>query len=258
MAEITSSLKEICVFIADYSASLLGCGATTIRIEKNARRMAEALGVIAEMVIMPSHITITVWDSNRDHSYTDTVRKNHLGLNFNINTQLSKLSWDLADAKVTYEEAKIKYAEIIKVGHMNQTVVWLLASAATASFCCLFGGTPIAMLVVLISTLVGYKIKQLMLADGFDARLTFFVCAFVSSVLAAGDHIFGLSTTPDISLGTSVLYLVPGVPYLNSMSDLLDGHYLCFFGRLMDALVLTVCLSLGLCGGLVLMGLSCF
>jgi uncharacterized membrane protein YjjP (DUF1212 family) len=59
-------------------------------------------------------------------------------------------------------------------------------------------------------------------------------------------------------MATSVLYLVPGIPYINSVSDMLDGHYLCAFGRLMNAVILTCCLSAGLCGGLLLMGLKLF
>ena len=51
---------------------------------------------------------------------------------------------------------------------------------------------------------------------------------------------------------------MPGVHYINSVSDLLDGHYLTAFSRFMMASVLTVCLSLGLTCGILLMNLSIF
>lgn len=97
-----------------------------------------------------------------------------------------------------------------------------------------------------------------MMADRRDIRLVFLCCAFFSAAICAGAHIFEWGSTPEIALGTSVLYLIPGVPYINSVSDLLACHYLCAFSRFVDALVLTACLSVGLCAGMYLLGLRMF
>ena len=70
--------------------------------------------------------------------------------------------------------------------------------------------------------------------------------------------LFGLGSTPGIAIGSSVLYLVPGIPFLNSFSDLLNHHYICAFSRFMDAVVLTCCLSLGLCAGMAMMQVGMF
>ncbi len=83
-------------------------------------------------------------------------------------------------------------------------------------------------------------------------------CAFVSSVLAAAGYLFSLGGTPDVAMATSVLYLVPGIPFLNAFSDMVDGHYICFFSRMTDAAILTCCLSAGLCLGMKLMNVGMF
>ena len=114
------------------------------------------------------------------------------------------------------------------------------------------------MATVLVATVCGYYSKQLMLASHLDIRLTFVVCSLLSAVLGSFDALFGVGTTPDIAVGTSVLYLVPGIPFLNSFSDVLYRHYLCAISRFADALVLTCCLSAGLCAGMELMNLSMF
>ena len=36
-----------------------------------------------------------------------------------------------------------------------------------------------------------------------------------------------LGSTPDIAIATSILYLVPGIPFLNGFSDMIAGHYTC-------------------------------
>ncbi len=248
--------KEVAIFLVDYSTWLLGCGATCIRIEKNVQRMAEAFDMEYDMVIMPSNVQISV----RNHDYTDSFslvgRKHKTGISFNINTRLSKLSWDIADHKIGFEEALTRFEEITHTPPTNKWLVLLLASLANMSFCRLFTGDGVAMLVVFIATMVGYRLKQVLLEYKVDVRFVFFCSAFSSSIIAAGAYLFNWGSTPDIAIGTSVLYLIPGIPYINSVSDMLDGHYICAFSRFIDALILTAALSTGLCGGMMLMDLK--
>ncbi len=255
-ARPTPSLKEVCIFLTDYASWLLGCGATCIRIEKNVGRMAAAFQVCAEMTVMPTNIQMSVWDMNHQDSYSLVKRKQKTGISFNINTRMSKLSWDVADRKIDFAEAVSRMEEIKKTPPENKWAVLVLASLANMSFCRLFNGDLIAMAVVFVATMAGYRIKQILLEAKVDVRVVFVCSAFVSSVIGASGYLFNLGTTPDIAIGTSVLYLIPGIPYINSVSDMLDGHYICSFSRFIDALILTICLSIGLCGGMFLMGLK--
>ena len=252
------SLKEICLFLSEYSAWLLGSGATSIRLERNVRRMAESMGCHAEMTILPRHIHMTVFLPDHSDSYTYIIATHPMPISFDINTRLSRLSWSMADDHLSLNDAKKRFDEIIKTSPANKHLVLFLASCANAAFCRLFTGDWAAVGVVFLSTLIGFYIKQVLTAHKVDVRLVFIICAFISSVLASSATFFSFGHTPDIAVGTSVLYLVPGIPFLNSFSDMLDGHYICAFGRFMNAVVLTCCLSLGLCGGMLLMNLSMF
>ncbi|MDE6479545.1 MAG: threonine/serine exporter family protein [Muribaculaceae bacterium] len=253
-----ASLKEICLFLSEYSAWLLGSGATSIRLEKNVRRMAESMGCKAEMTILPRHIHMTVFLPDRSDSYTYIVATHPMAISFNVNTCLSRLSWSMADDHLSLKEAREKFEKIIKTPAADKHLVLFLASCANAAFCRLFTGDWAAVGVVFFSTLVGFYIKQILTARKVDVRLVFIICAFISSILASTATLFSFGHTPDIAVGTSVLYLVPGIPFLNSFSDMLNGHYICAFGRFVHAVVLTCCLSLGLCGGMLLMHLSMF
>lgn len=75
---------------------------------------------------------------------------------------------------------------------------------------------------------------------------------------ACAGGITGLGLTPEIAVATSVLYLVPGIPFINSFCDLIDRHYICAYGRAMHAIVLVCCLSFGLCAGMALMHVPMF
>lgn len=246
-------------FLADYASWLWGVGATCIRTEKNTARIAEALGMDVDLTIMPKHIEVTSKKEDGERQSTVVSRRpSRYVISFDINTRLSRLSWEIADNKIDYEEAVKRFREITATPPTNRWETLIAASMANASFCRLFGGDITAMAVVFIATFAGFSLKQIMVADKRDIRLVFLCCAFFSASLSAGAHIFHLGQTPGIALGTSVLYLIPGVPYINAVSDLLASHYICAFARFIDALVLTVCLSLGLCGGMYILGLSWF
>lgn len=44
----------------------------------------------------------------------------------------------------------------------------------------------------------------------------------------------------------SVLYLVPGVPLINGVIDIVEGYILTGFARLVQASLLIVCIAIGL------------
>ena len=213
-----------------------------------------------DITVMPRNVTIVLHPCHAPNSSRGifTAKLKPCGINFDINTRLSRLSWNVADGHLTVEDAfrTLQSITIRRYSHALSTTA--LVGLANASFCRLFDGDATAMLIVLCATLAGYAVKEILLGFRTDIRLVFIICAFVSSALCGGARLFGWSDTPDIALATSVLYLIPGVPYINAASDLIDRHYLCAFSRFTDASVLTACLSAGLCLSVKLLGLEWF
>ena len=250
------AIEERDEFLADYTAWLWGSGSTCIRIEKNVGRMATALGVTAQITLLPRHIELAIGAEGNPCRAVIVRKTASCGISFDLNARLSRLSWELADGKVDFNTARARFNRIKTTSPTNRWEVLMLASLANAAFCRLFGGDAAAMWVVFFATMAGFLLKQLMLAAHRDVRLTVFCCAFVSATICVGARLFGWSSTPDIAIATSILYLIPGVPYLNSASDLIDRHYLCAVGRFADACVLTVCLSAGLAAALLLLGVN--
>ena len=251
-------MRGIASFLAEYAALLLGCGSTCIRIEKNTKRIAEAFGVNLDIFIMPAHVSVSVWSSDRKGAVMAQRKTASCGISFDLNTRLSQLSWEIADYNLDLPTAVAHFESIKATKPTGKWEVLILTSLANSAFCRLFGGDWFAMLIVLVSTLAGYRLKQILLEDGCDIRLTFLCASFFSASISAGGHIFNIGTTPELAIGTSVLYLIPGVPYINSVSDMIYRHYLCAFSRFLDAAVLTACLSAGLCVGMLILGLRWF
>lgn len=244
-----TTTDSIADFLAEYASWLLGCGATCIRIQKNVDRMARRFGCQVGITVMPTYVEIM--------SDGVTARRIHnCGINFDLNARLSRLSWEVADRRYSLEQAKAEFQKIINTPRTNPIQVLFQASIANAAFCRLFQGDAAAVAVVFIATLAGFRIRQIMLDRRIDFRLTVICAAFVAATISSACYLFGWGHTPEIALGTSVLYLIPGVPYINAVSDMMDKHYLSAYSRFMDALIITACITIGLVAAMFLMGIK--
>lgn len=255
---IHADLKKKCDFLSNYAATLLGCGATCVRIEKNAGRMASVFGTQINLTILPSHVLVTLWDEKHLHSYHNMIKPAKSVINYELNTRLSKLSWEVADHGLSIDETLRRYEKITSEPTYNQYAVMLMASVANASFCRLFDGDAVSMCIVFAATMAGYLIKILLGKRHIDARMVTFFAAFASTLIAAQSRNIGLCGTPDVAIATSILYLIPGIPFINCMSDLMAGHYVSAYSRFVHAALIVICLSAGLCCGMALMKITFF
>ncbi|MDE6395871.1 MAG: threonine/serine exporter family protein [Muribaculaceae bacterium] len=249
--------KHYCRFLGRYAAYMLGCGATCIRINKNIRRIAATIGMDAHIITLPHNIIVNLSDGSDDHSYHYSCAIAKVPISYYINTELSKLSWAMADGKVTFAEAENQMEIIVAHPRMSVWKVLVLVAVANASFCRLFGGDIAAMLIVALATAIGYSVKNLLFKAHTDDKIVWFAsataAALVAAILSFGQM---LTSTPDIALATSVLFLIPGIPFIDSISDMIDGHYLCAFSRFMNATILTACIAAGLMIGFLLLNIK--
>ena len=107
---------------------------------------------------------------------------------------------------------------------------------------------------VWIATLAGYFIRQELTKLQLNHMVIFIICSFIASLTAALGVFCNLGTTQDIALGTSVLFLIPGVPLINSILDILEGHVLVGLSRTINATILIICIALGLSMTLLILG----
>ena len=120
----------------------------------------------------------------------------------------------------------------------------VMTAFANMSFCHLFGGDWLSMGIVFSATLTGMFLKQQMAGAGINHYIVFILSAFVASLCASMSLIF--DTTAEIALATSVLYLVPGVPLINGVIDIVEGYVLAGIARLVQVSLLIVCIAIGL------------
>ena len=243
-------LIETLDFIAEYATYLLGSGVHTSRVIRNSQRIGASQGVDVQLSSFQRSTILTVRDEASGEAVTRVVRIPALPVSFERNSDLSALSWDALDEELPLDEVRRRFRELIDKPRMDPVFVLLTVGLANASFCRLFGGDWTAVGIVFTATLVGFAARQRMQAHGVNHYLIFIISAFMASLCASVALRF--DCTAEIALATSPLFLVPGVPLINGVIDIVEGHILIGFSRLINALLLIICIAVGLAATLLM------
>jgi uncharacterized membrane protein YjjP (DUF1212 family) len=82
--------------------------------------------------------------------------------------------------------------------------------------------------------------------------------SLVATLIAGMDVLYGLGRFPESSVATTVLFLIPGVPLINSIIDLLKGYMSIGIARGTFAGLILLCVAVGMFVGISLIGLKNF
>jgi uncharacterized membrane protein YjjP (DUF1212 family) len=251
------SIEQTAVLLIDIASTLMSSGAHTMRIIQNVSRMAETFGYDLDLSVFQLSIMMTITHKEDQSVLLTQVKKiKPLHLNFTIVSELSALSWDTYDKHLPYEEVKLHYQQIISKKRMPDWLVLILVAFANAAFCRLFKGDNTAVGLVFLATYAGFYVRQVLMKKQINHLVVFTTSAFVASMLAGMGYVFHIGHTPEIALASSVLYLIPGVPLINSILDILQGHILTGIARLVNATSLIVCIAIGLFTTMLILGLE--
>lgn len=250
-----TDIQELSNFLLDFATILMGAGSHTSRVVRNVSRIADSFGYGVDMTIFQRNITMTIKHRD-DYSIRRTYvsRIPLMALNFRTISDLSSLSWEAYDHHLELQELQKRYSVIITQPVLSRWIVLALVAFANAAFCRLFGGDMAAMGLVWIATLAGFFVRQELTKRHVNHMAVFVLCSFVASLIAGLGFRYNLGTTEDIALGTSVLFLIPGVPLINSILDILEGHVLVGWSRAINAFILIICIAMGLSMTLLILG----
>ncbi|MFV0483774.1 MAG: threonine/serine exporter ThrE family protein [Bacteroidales bacterium] len=240
----TIDIQTLGDFLKEYASHMIASGVHTSRVVRIVRRVGESYGYDVKIIILSKSLTLSIRDEQSKSSYMDLDIIVHKPINFEHNSRLSALSWTCYDDKLPFEELKRRYEDIISKPRMKPFHVLLLASAANASFCKLFGGDWLSVFIVFFATALAFFVRQQLNKTKINTYLTIAITAFVASFGASAATLF--DTTSDIALATSVLFLVPGVPLINGIIDIVESHTLAGVARLIQATLWIICFSAGL------------
>ena len=243
-------------FLLRFATTQTSVGVQTSRIIINTTRIAHAYGYEPTIMTFQRNITMTLTPVLGDgrHSYrpldahpvSGMLQHRHGPLNFFYNAELSRLSWFAYDNHLSLDELEERFQRIIQTPPMNRWLMLYLISQANMAFCLLFGGDLMSGLFVFLGTFCGFLLRQELNRHHVYHYLTVVLSAVVASFIVGVGAKLGYEEMPKIALSASVLYLIPGVPFINGMMDVLDGYVLNGISRLLTAVMIVVSITVGL------------
>ena len=204
---------------------LMENGADAERIVRVTKRVAAFMGIAEEkfhLHIMYTTLMLNVSDENQSHtSFRKCVKH---AVDMRIISAVSKLSWQALADHYTLEEFHGRLKEISsRPRYYSEWQVILAIGAACGAYAILFGANFDAAIYTAFASMFGRIIHVRCIKSGINAYVGISFAAFTATTAAYFMH-FLPTETPWQPIIACALFLVPGVPIINGLSDLLNTY----------------------------------
>lgn len=243
---------------------LMESSADTSRVKRNMERTAAYLGLPKENLHMNiDYYMLQVNVSDEYHSFSKMQRCDKHVINMLAIQEVSKLSWRAIQKDYSLDKYEEELEKIANGKHYYKD--WMIAigaGLACGGFCIQFGCDWTAFFYASIAAILGNCLRMFLNHSGSNLYANFAVAAFVSTILAWLSSFLSTPTvqaalpeflrpilfteTPWHPLLACALYIVPGVPLINAVNDLLDNHINTGLVRAMNTLLIVIAMSFGI------------
>ncbi len=245
--------QEITRLCISTGVVLMQHGAESALIETLMRRLAIALGVDrVEAGIFANSIVLTTLCGSR--SVTTVRRVEDRGINMRAVIEVQRAVLDVEAGMLGVAGCQARLAALAPSPYPR----WLVAiviGVSCAAFAALARADLQGCAAVLLASALAMYVRLRVARLHFSPVVTFFFAAFVASTLAGlaaaplrlgGLEVWAGSATPSAVLASCVLFLVPGFPLINGVSDMVKGYTSIGLARLAYATLLAAAAAAGI------------
>lgn len=253
------SAQRFADLVLDIGTFLLASGAHCGRINSNLSRLAVTWGF--DLDINPSFKGLLV--SVRDiHDASNSItcfresppHKVHLA----VLTEISHLSWRVLDDKIPINQVEKEFKEIKQKKGYNSYLVAVAVGISCAGLCFFSLGDPMNAIIAFIGAFVGFLVKILIERLNFNLMISIVIAAFVTTFITGLGAIKHIGVNPEAAMATAVLYLIPGVPLINCVIDLIEGYLSSSMNRALFSGFILLCIATGMTLCITLLGINNF
>ena len=231
----------------------MGCllsenGANANQIVRDMRRAAAYMGIPADDLhihIAYSNILINI--HSPEDCFTSFRNVQYLGANMDIISSISVLTWTALRNEYTLDEFSQELEEIAKKDppHSNATSA-IFAGFACGAFPILFGGSIISAWITTFCALLGFIILLILKRFQINGYISIACAAAVSSGLAFLSGCIFDSADVIYAMIACTLFMVPGIPLINTVDDLLNNYILAGISRAVHTLLIVGSMTVGI------------
>lgn len=229
---------------------LVESAADTNRIMRNMKRTAAFLGLPEEHLhIYVQFNMLMVNLSDDEHSFSKFQRCEKHGVNMTAISAISKLSWRAIREDYSIEDYERELEKI--ASRPRNYTPWQVAIGtgfACGGFCIQFGCDWVAFFYAALAAALGFRLRAVLNERGINHYMSIATAAFVSTAIAWATTYLPESwtSTPLHPLLACALFIVPGVPLINFVDDMLDNYIQVGLTRAINTFLMLVAMSLGI------------
>lgn len=255
---------------------LVESSADTSRIMRNMKRTATYLGLPEnELHIHITYNMLMVNLSDEEHSFSKFQRCDKHGINMDAISAVSKLSWHAISQDYSLEKYE-EELENIRTRKRNYSPwqVAIGAGFACGGFCIQFGCDWPAFFYASIAAILGFRFRAKLNEIGSNVYANIAFAAFFSTLLAWLSAFISTpaieatmptwlvpilhSNTPWHPLMACALFIIPGVPLINFVNDMLDNNIEVGIVRAVNTLLMVAAMAFGIAIAIKVCGIDNF
>ncbi len=252
---------------------LMASNADCSRVMRNMKRCEAYLGLPHEYIhIFLNYNIIMVNLSDETHSFSKYQRIDSHCVEFTVISKVSKMLWTAIreDWSLDRYEQELEALKHVKKQY-SPWMIAICAGFACGGFCVQFGCDWPAFFYASIPAILGFRLKMFIGKLHWNSYVNIAICAFLATLLAwlttfislnptlaAALPSFMHSTTPYHPLMACTLFIVPGVPLINFVSDMVSDYVQVGLTRAVTTLMIILAMSFGIVLAIQICGIDNF
>lgn len=237
---------------------LLQFGAPSRRVEETVHEIGKALGCDG-LDVLVSYNAITITTNSGDDFRTKIRRIPGHFVNMTTVSEVYRLRDKIVSNKLDRSWVRNELDRISKKKPLyNRWIIVFMIGFACGAFSRLFGGDWIVFIVTFIASSAAMFARQELQKRHFNHLIVTLVTAFIATFITSLSVLFHMGNQPEIAMAASVLLLIPGVPLVNSVVDMVRGYMVIGIARGMAGALIVFSIALGMLIAMRLLGVSGF
>ena len=221
---------------------LLENGAEIYRVEETIDRICGYYGVNSENAFVLSNGIFLTAGSARESFF---AKVQHIPVSGTHLAAVNQLSREIVEGRHTIQDAYRLLEEIRTMPGKKRWMQTLASGVGSAAFCIFFGGTFGDSLAAFAAGICLYlyvlwlsvpHLSKIVGNIGGGALVTVVCCLL---------YLMGVGENLNFMMIGTIMPLVPGVAFTNSIRDVADGDYISGSVRMLDALLVFFCIAIG-------------
>lgn len=237
--------KEVIELALDAGHILLENGAEISRVEETIERISRYYGVYSESeFVLSNGIFITAGDE-KEGFFAKVQHIPVSGTHLNKIVAVNQLSREIEEGKYTVQEAREALERIKNEPGKKKGALILASGVGSAAFCYLFGGSMEDAIAAFIVGVLLY-VYLLFFAEKYLRKLMKNITGgILLTVLCGLFRQLGLGQHAEFMVIGSIMPLIPGYAFTNAIREIADGDYISGSVRMLDALLIFICIAIG-------------